>query len=251
MDLGLSLLQTKVVGALTQSDSLTIKQISNISGITRTDLYRIIKSLEKLGIVEKIINHPTKYKIIPIENIFSLLLNEKKEEIEIINRNLIELKKQLKVSTNSKLDTISKFILIPPKRTIPKIIQAIKKTKSIIKLIVTTKRFFQGTNEFYAEVQKSWSRKVNWKIILESNPNNDTSEILKQYNNPLCEIRFLSKPIYAVSAIYDKNEAFIIESPKNDLAKASCLWSNNPSLLAIANDYFNFVWNTAKKEYKT
>jgi sugar-specific transcriptional regulator TrmB len=248
MSLGLSSLETKVIMVLAESNSLTIRQISNNSGIIRTDLYRIIKSLEKKGLVDRIISHPTKYKLIPMEKILDTLLNKKKEEIKIMDTNLKELKKQLKTSPNNKkFDSESKFVLIPPKRTIPKIMQAIKKTKSIIKLTVTIKRFLQGTNEFYEEVQKSWSRKVNWKIILESNSNKNNPEILKQYNNPLCEIRFLPQLTNTVNAIYDQKEVFIIENPKNDLSKASCLWSNNLSLIALANDYFDLLWNKTEE----
>ena len=41
-----------------------------------------------------------------------------------------------------------------------------------------------------------------------------------------------------VMAMYDKKEVFIYIEPTADLEESPALWSNNPSLLALAKDCF-------------
>ena len=67
MELGLTLVQAKIYLTLTKLDNATIKAISKNSNLARQDIYRIIPSLQKLGLVEKIIDKPTKYKATPIK----------------------------------------------------------------------------------------------------------------------------------------------------------------------------------------
>jgi DNA polymerase III alpha subunit len=55
MDLGLTLLQAKIYLALSKTGKATIKTISKASNSARQDIYRIMPTLQKLGLAEKII----------------------------------------------------------------------------------------------------------------------------------------------------------------------------------------------------
>jgi len=46
-------------------------------------------------------------------------------------------------------------------------------------------------------------------------------------------------------AIYDKKEVFIYVEPTADLTESPALWSNNSSLVAMADGCFETLWNTA------
>lgn len=81
MGLGLKFLQAKTYLALAKLGKADVKTISKASNVARQDIYRIIPTLEKLGLAEKIIANPTMYKATPIKEGLSILLQNRKEEI--------------------------------------------------------------------------------------------------------------------------------------------------------------------------
>jgi hypothetical protein len=49
-------------------------------------------------------------------------------------------------------------------------------------------------------------------------------------------------------SIYDGKEVLMKTSSTQGLEESHSLWSNNPSLLALAQGYFDVLWQTAKKK---
>lgn len=80
MNLGLTLLQAKIYLALAQAGKTKIETISKASNIARQDIYRIMPTLQKLGLAEKIVTTPTMYKATPIKEGYYLLLQNKTQE---------------------------------------------------------------------------------------------------------------------------------------------------------------------------
>ena len=149
MKLGLTLVQAKVYIALANSDALTIQKISDVSGVARTDLYRIMKELQNEGIIEKILTHPIQFKAVPMNEVLNRLIQKRnKESLEIKKKTLalqIELKKKQK-SNPTNIAPI--FILIPSKRAPDRIGEAIDNAKKSINLAVSWSRFSRGLNFF-------------------------------------------------------------------------------------------------------
>ena len=92
MSLGLTFLQAKLYLTLVKlgNSGGEVRKISRESNIARQDVYRILPQLEKLGLAVKIIASPTIYCATPLENGFSMLLNQKTDEY-------IELQKKAKL----------------------------------------------------------------------------------------------------------------------------------------------------------
>jgi hypothetical protein len=101
-------------------------------------------------------------------------------------------------------------------------------------------------------MKRSWKKKVKWRIILEISENQKNSQKFIDYvkNQPLCEIKYVPNPHSTVTGIYDQKEAFIVENPKVGLSDSPALWTNNPSLISLAKDYFEILWITASKDPK-
>ena len=67
-------------------------------------------------------------------------------------------------------------------------------------------------------------------------------ETLKKH--PLYEVRFISPPAPVTMVILDKKEMNIcISNP--DGRSFSSLWSNNPVILGVTNNYFEEAWSKA------
>ncbi len=83
MHLGLTFLQATVYVTLLKFGKTEAKAISDSSGVARADVYRVMSTLEHLGLVEKIISTPSTYKATPIKEGCVLLLQNRRQRIFI------------------------------------------------------------------------------------------------------------------------------------------------------------------------
>jgi len=91
--LGLTSNQAKVYLALFRSGLSNAKGISENSGVARSDVYRVMAALEKLGLVEKIISQPCKFRAISIHDAFDILMERRKKvtsELQATTREIID-----------------------------------------------------------------------------------------------------------------------------------------------------------------
>lgn len=80
MRLDLTELQAKTYLTLTTVEKAEVGLVSKLSNISRQDIYRIMPTLEKLGLVEEIIATPKLYKAIPLNEGTARLFQKRTEE---------------------------------------------------------------------------------------------------------------------------------------------------------------------------
>jgi sugar-specific transcriptional regulator TrmB len=80
MNLGLTLLQAKIYFTLANLKNSRIKRISKASNVARSDIYRVMPTLEKLGLAERTVSNPIMYIGVPLKEGVSILLQQKTEE---------------------------------------------------------------------------------------------------------------------------------------------------------------------------
>ena len=102
-DLGLTSTQARVYLALCKFGMLDTKQIAKCALISRQDVYRILQSLEKLGLVEKTISRPVRYKAVPADKGLPPLLKRKKKETVKLEIDFQVLLKNFKKNSRAKL----------------------------------------------------------------------------------------------------------------------------------------------------
>lgn len=244
--LNLSTLEAKTYLTLSKYEDLTAAEISKLTQIARPDIYRVTAKLQEKGLVEKILQRPTRIKAVPIKVGLELLLKNMKNEYEMAKKETHELFQRLeqtKLKNENKLTT-EKFVLIPKKEAIiTKIKQAIDQAQENVNLILTCKRFNYGINNFKENLNEAWKRGVMFRCLLEKPKMNRIEEALQICRNSgMCQIRFLTNQPTVVMALYDKKSVFIFLDPREDVPSSPALWSNSQSLLAMANDYFNVLW---------
>ena len=86
MSLGLTYQQTKVYLATCNLDHGSVKLISQSAQIARSEVYRAIAGLQKIGIVEKVIANPIEYKSLPLVTSLQMLVLRKKQEINALEQ---------------------------------------------------------------------------------------------------------------------------------------------------------------------
>ena len=76
LGLGLSLNQARVYLAILKLEKTTVGQVAKFSKVRREDVYRILPTLEKLGLVERLIGKPTEVRATLISDALKSLVAE-------------------------------------------------------------------------------------------------------------------------------------------------------------------------------
>lgn len=247
--LGLTVLQAKVYLTLVKLGIATIKEISKTSGVARQDLYRITSELQEVGLVEKVIAAPTKFKAIELtEGVAILLQRVHKKELES-RKKILKLIQRYKYQSAT-VQTQKKgahFILVPEKEVLLRVRKLIENTQTSVDVVTTLNRFQSGLIDFNEAHKKASKRGVKFRIITNKpEDENSLTEMVKTVaKNFAFEIRYINTSPLAAIAIYDKKEMIIATSTTANINEVPILMSNNSSLIAIAQSYFDVMWVTA------
>jgi sugar-specific transcriptional regulator TrmB len=256
-DLGLTIVQAKAYLALARSGMLSIAATSDISKVPRTDLYRVLKELEKKGLVERVIANPTQFKAIPIDDCLDVLFQQRTAESLELQKKASKLRQnsKFKIDAAQRRKDTSIFMLIPSNRAMERIGTAIDSARESVDVVVSWLRFSRGIFLYAEKLEKAYRRNVVCRFVIELPENGkipqEQASFMKQ--NPMCRVKYVATHPQTVIGVYDNKEVFIIENPKADLKESPALWSNNSSLISLVKDFFEISWVTAMEDqdYRT
>ena len=86
VEFGISRTQAKVYLTLAEKGTLTLRSASEHSGVGRPDTYRAMADLTKTGLIETILDSPTRYRAIKISDAIAILMGQKRREIMSLKR---------------------------------------------------------------------------------------------------------------------------------------------------------------------
>lgn len=84
--LGLSKNEIRVYIYLARSGMLKASEISEVISLHRTETYRILRDLEKMGLVSSVFEKPLKFVATPFEKTLDLLIKSKRLRLELLER---------------------------------------------------------------------------------------------------------------------------------------------------------------------
>lgn len=250
--LGLTLNQARAYLTLVQIGSAGASKISQISKITRQDIYRVMPTLEKTGITQRTIGKPTIYKAIPIRQATQILLTRKTEEQKQLLKKTKELIQHLENKDEQKENTqeTAQFTIISGKiNIIQKIGETLCETQKTLDVVTSKQRFESAIQEFKKKYEFAVKRGVKIRIAAEKHVvQNGLSEILQKLaENKRFQIRYFIGAPEAVVSIFDKTRVSLTLSETANLPGASALLSNEKSLVALIQNYFENKWNNSAK----
>jgi sugar-specific transcriptional regulator TrmB len=242
MKLDLTELQAKTYLTLTRFDKAEVKKISEASKIARQDLYRIIPTLENLGLVEKIVATPILYRAIPLSEGTSSLFQKKSNEITSIKNNLEMLILQSEENsavTVEECDT-SFVITSERKRLVAKLEKAYAESETSDIMIPGHALNFLVFN-FYECLSTALADGARIRVMVKKEEMRQAAtqklRNLKAY--PSFEIRFVESPFNFGMAICNGREVNISISEK----EVPSLWTNNPQIVLMSKMMFDSEWN--------
>ncbi len=246
--LGLSNLQARTYLVLVQMEEADIKTIALSAKVARQDMYRIISSLEKLGLVKKVIAQKNMYVAAPINQGLSNLLNEQKrafvethKQVERMLSNFCQRKYFNSSSEDPKFTITSERTLLESmledlsdnaKETIDVILPSIRP--------LDLKSFLKN----FSYINKALKRSIKVRVIIISPKKRIDTHEKERFSKELIEIRYLPEnSILFGMHIFDGKQVTLAVSEK----PLPGLWTNCSHVVQLASVYFENLWLQAAK----
>jgi sugar-specific transcriptional regulator TrmB len=246
VEFGISRTQAKVYLALAEKGTLTIRAASEYSGVGRPDTYRAMLELKNAGLIEVVLDNPTKYRAIPLSDAISILMGQKRKEMLSLKEKSFKLLQQFQNKPENEESAFEgEFVIIPKgSACIKKRIEAIKTAESSVDCLTSFKRFNQTLMIAGDDIIEAANRGVKIRFILEKGSISKplSEEFAFFCKNTSCEVRFISENPQAFMAIFDKKEVHLATAAEGDFSQIPVLGSKNSVLVKICQHYFNSNW---------
>jgi sugar-specific transcriptional regulator TrmB len=245
--LGLTLLQTTIYITLIHTGKAGIMKISKISKIARPEVYRVLPSLEKKGLVEKIIGNPTMYTPVPLKHGFSMLLQQKTKEsteLQEETKALLGGIHENSVNEFKEKESLQFVITNEMKLFIKRFDKAVVESQRSVDLICTCrdlpKLLFNHQQSFKTAIDKG----IKICVITEKVENQRSIEIIESLKkNSLFTLKYTFEDTPVCMLMCDDKK---VNMQLSDGVVPS-LFSNNPNMVKIATAYFKRLWSRAEE----
>ncbi len=261
--LGLTLNQARVYLALVKRGFVGAKEISQSSKIAKQDIYRVMPTLQKLGLVERLLASPNLFKAISPINAISVLLQHKEKENSVLHEKalrLIEVLNQKTENITTEEDTVQFSIITGRNTILTRSKKAIAEAKESICLLSPWRANFKNAFHFLSLSKQALDKQVKLSFILYVEERDfDVFLKTKHYfrEDPRFKVKLLLTGESISFSVFDRAQVFF--SIQNGfLGSVPILWSNNSNFARLAQNHFDILWKTAltpesiiKSKYKT
>jgi len=244
MKLGLTRLQAKTYLTLTQLDKAEVKKIARMSGIARQDIYRIMPTLEKAGLAEKIVATPILYKAVPLKDGTLSLFKEKSSEYAELKASLKMLAESKEKNDNAVVHNAeTEFVITSErKRLVKKFERAFLRASTVDLLFPPGGLNFVIFN-FFDCFAAAVSKGVRFRVLTQKTEVSPAimRKIKDLTASPLFELKFIDANIDFGVCIFDDKEVDVCMSGEEAVPS---LGTNNGQLLKMAKLFFETHWNS-------
>ncbi len=248
MSLGLTCLQAKSYLALTQLDRADARTISKASNVARQDIYRIMPTLEKIGLVEKIVATPVLYKATPREEGFKMLLQKRTSEDTMLRK---KVKSILNNGNNENFDSIiheesTEFIIISGRQLLVKKFQTSFIEAATCDLIFPAFAWNFVIFNLFEDMKIALAKSAKIRIVTEKEDLRPlvSKKLEALTKSPFFQIRFSCSPLEFGLAIFNDKEVDICISGNS--SEVPSMWTNNRQFVKMAQTTFENEWHNAQ-----
>ena len=228
----------------------SVREISKASNISRPDAYRAVMRLEQVGLVERVIAIPTKYKSIPVFDALSILLGRKDKEnieLQIKAAKLCETYKQ-DTSEEPARNLGQQYVMIPEgEASSLKLRKIFENSAKSVCIQFSQKMLFPlFLND--QTVEKAVKRNVEVRVLTEKNPPfRIPKSIIDLSKKKNFKIRYCTDASFVSFAICDNKEALLPLASNTSETTSPAIWSDNPNFIEFAQNYFDTQWFAASQ----
>ena len=251
-EFGLTENQAKVFLATTKLGTPTVAEVADASEVRREEIYRLLPELEKIGLIERLLGKPLRLKTLDPASSITTLVNLEREkakdrisELSMKSKKLLQFLGEHEV-VPSHAEMTSDFSLIQEKESIRiSLFELITKAKKQIDILFSRKDLIWLVSTQGESLQKAFEDGIKIRIMSEPTSGRDRiPKILRRQFPGLAEVplKYLLNPT-AFYIITDKSKLIMITSGVEHLPSATCLWTNNMSLVSMTSSSFEGHWH--------
>lgn len=243
--LGLTRNQGKILLSLMKHPPLTVHQIAALADLPPELVYRIVPTLQELGLVEKTVTTPIRFQAVSTKTAIGILL-------KVQERKYIDAKEKAK-------HVIAELIK-KESAPVPK--------EPVLVLVPLGERLEKVRNEFALRVDKSFDvvtidmrvslkmcelykkclrRHVKIRVVIEEPKSR--AAIVERFKsfcaNRNFKFRFHTAQISTIVALNDYKEVLISERTRCGYEDSPVYRSNNSAIVGMAKTYFENLWATS------
>jgi sugar-specific transcriptional regulator TrmB len=255
--LGLSKREIQVYMFLAKSGVQSTSVVAKRLKMERVQAYRTFKKLQEKGFIEATLERPTRFTIVPFENLVDSFINAKKNEVVNFNeqkQNLLVAWKS--ISTPESEYPVAKFSIITGKKKIhSKMINMIEESNKQVIFLTTGLGLIQEdiAGIFDAAFEPSKNRNVNFQIITDIS--NDNLKIVERIDRNISEDRLnikmrhmgMSSKFFPRFLIKDEEEAILYAPFGNETSVLNLedegLWINDRMFISVLKAFFEQMWS--------
>ena len=248
---GLTIPQAKVYLALIRlSTDTTAGKISSFSTMARTDVYRVLDELQMVGLIEKVIAAPTKFKAIPINKALLILTERRTKKTLELQLKAQELTRLLESCNPVKTyQGEGQFRIIPKAESLLLgVKEALNNAQESIDLIFNWTAFPRAIYLVAEELEQALKRNVNIRCIVDKPEDAKWPETVQLFmKHKSFKLRALPNSPATRLGIYDRKKVFFASYLTSNAAGSAALMSTNQGLIEIVQCYFEETWEKAAK----
>jgi len=245
--LGLSGRQARVYLALLKAGVSKARLVATLTSIDRQEVYRLLNSLQELGLVQQNVSAPATFTATHPEVAVGLLLKQKNVELKFLSKKANQLAKKLDQPprfTPQPFTSKPCFGVITERDGGKKYQTALEQTKQSIKAVTSWTRFRKLCFLLEDPLKNALKNGVALSVVTEKPANYNLPRWVKiataKYAN--FELKTLPDSPEAALVIFDQTQTAIAFDVAASLTCGPTFWTTNRHLSAVCRSYFNEVW---------
>jgi HTH-type transcriptional regulator, sugar sensing transcriptional regulator len=244
--LGLGRPEASVFIALLTLGTADSTNISKISGISRSNTYRALDDLVDLGLIQKHISKPSRYKPLSVYEAFSILIKKREATNITLYKKATEFNDLFRhvVSEPTTSETGGQFMLIPEGDAMRIKLDKMAETVSTLDIKLTLKQILPWLN---GPLAKKLIKKAKPLRLLTENSEMATKTLSNFSHIPSVEIKVLPPPLKVTFGLFNNKEILVTVQPDKMFSQSPVIWSCNEAFARMAKGYFDFYWSKALK----
>jgi sugar-specific transcriptional regulator TrmB len=245
--LGMTIRQAEVYMAINELEQAKVVTIAKTVETDRAEIYRVIPKLQEIGLIKKVVTTPVSYRAVPLSEGLSILLQrnaEKHKEIEAKAKQFLE-NCSNKEKTNR--EEFQYTLTSGLKGVDRELLRHLRETETNMDGIFVWEGILYMINTYFKEHKKALERGVKTRYITHTPKKAKLPQVIQTLKKTGdFEIRNTDTKLHAGVAIHDKKSFAVVTSLNSNPKELEALWSNNPAVAKLAQDYFELKWQSAK-----
>ena len=240
---------------LARSGMRRAREISDALSLHRTETYRILRDLEKRGLVSSILEKPLKFKATPFEETLDTLIEAKKMKIQFLERQkrgLIDIWLSIPQQMVEPQNKEFFQILEGEEQIIIKANEILEKTKEEIFVLAPDLDLLRLYHSGFTDKLEKFSRR-NVKVRLLTNHSPKSRFIADKMK--LIDVKYLFSNVGDLPSFIISDQGQLLFSIKNGndvhdpetrrrKGRISSLWTNYEAFIKALKTLFLELWNT-------